>query len=63
MTNNFPAMGTNDTYGANLRDIMLRQQSIKGFYFPPKPGYQKAAAEVRALEARLSDAAGAAAVP
>ena len=38
---------------ANLRDILMRQRTIKGFYIPPKPGYEKRLAEVRELEARL----------
>ena len=28
MTNNFPAMGTNDTYGANLRDIIIGDLAV-----------------------------------
>ena len=37
----------------NLRDIILRQKSIKGFWIAPKAGYLKKLAEVRELEARL----------
>ncbi len=38
---------------ANLRDILLRQKSIKGFFIPPKASYAKMQAEIRELEARL----------
>jgi hypothetical protein len=38
---------------ANLRDIVLRQKSIKGFWIAPKAGYVKKQAEVRELQARL----------
>ena len=37
----------------NLRDIILRQKSIKGFWIAPKAAYTKKLAEVRELEARL----------
>ena len=37
----------------NLRDIVLRQKSIKGLWTAPKASYLKKAAEVRELEARL----------
>ena len=39
---------------ANLRDIILRQKSIKGFWIAPKAGYVKKQADVRELEARLA---------
>ena len=39
---------------ANLRDIVLRQKSIKGFWIAPKAGYVKKQADVRELEARLA---------
>ena len=34
------------------------EQSISGFYFPPKPAHVKSSAELRALEARLKGARG-----
>jgi len=37
----------------NMRDIILRQRSIKGFWFPPTPGFLARQAELRELEARL----------
>ena len=39
---------------ANLRDIVLRQKSIKGFWIAPKAGYVKKEAEVRELEERVA---------
>jgi hypothetical protein len=38
----------------NLRDILLRQKSIKGFWIAPKASYTKKLAEVRELEARVA---------
>ena len=38
---------------ANYRDILLRQKSIKDFYYPPKAGYTAKAAAIRELEAEL----------
>lgn len=37
----------------NLRDIVLRQKSIRGFWIAPKAAFLKKAAEVRELEAAL----------
>eukprot|EP00994_Dinema_validum_P009355 NODE_919_length_1235_cov_72.346543_g687_i0.p1 GENE.NODE_919_length_1235_cov_72.346543_g687_i0~~NODE_919_length_1235_cov_72.346543_g687_i0.p1 ORF type:complete len:255 (-),score=40.90 NODE_919_length_1235_cov_72.346543_g687_i0:271-1035(-) len=37
----------------NLRDILLRQKSIKGFWIPPKPGYLAKLAEFKHLEGQL----------
>lgn len=37
----------------NMRDIILRQKSIKGFWYPPTPGFVARQAEMRELEARL----------
>ena len=39
---------------SNLRDIVLRQKSIKNFWIEPTPGYVKKAAEAREIEAKLS---------
>ena len=39
---------------ANLRDIILRQKSIKDFWIAPKESYVKKLAEVRELEARVA---------
>lgn len=39
---------------ANLRDIILRQKSIKGFWIAPGKGYIKRLAEVKELEARAA---------
>jgi len=38
----------------NLRDIMMRQKSIKGFWIAPKASYTKKLAEVRELETRAA---------
>ena len=37
---------------SNLRDIVLRQKSIKGFWIAPKGSYLKKVAEIKELEAR-----------
>jgi len=37
----------------NLKDIILRQKSISGFWIPPTPGFVKKSAEASALEAKL----------
>eukprot|EP01046_Picozoa_sp_COSAG06_P038106 COSAG06_NODE_4369_length_4326_cov_202.067660_2_plen_131_part_00 len=37
----------------NYRMILLRQQSIKGFWIEPTPSYVQKAQQVKALEARL----------
>ncbi len=39
---------------SNLRDIVLRQKSIKNFWIEPTPGYVKKTAEAREIEAKLS---------
>ena len=38
---------------ANLRDILARQKTIRGFWVAPSKGYVQKASEVRQLEARL----------
>ena len=39
---------------ANLRDIVLRQKSIRGFWVAPKASFVKKQAELRDLEARVA---------
>ena len=39
---------------SNYRDIVLRQRSIKGFYFQPKAGYEAKEAQMRAIEAQMA---------
>ena len=38
---------------SNLRDIVLRQKSVKNFWIEPTPGYVKKAAEAREIESKL----------
>ena len=38
---------------SNMRDIVLRQKSIKNFWIEPTPGFVKKEAELREIEAKL----------
>ena len=38
---------------SNIRDIVLRQKSIKNFWIEPTPGFVKKEAEIREIEAKL----------
>ena len=42
-----------DLEASNLRDILVRQNSIKGFWIPPTSGYTARQQAVKQLEARL----------
>ena len=37
----------------NIRDILLRQKTIRGFWIEPSAIFQRVKAEVKALEGRL----------
>lgn len=49
------AMRTTEEQRVNLRDIVMRQETIKGFWIPPSPGYRQLQASAQALEDRLHE--------
>ena len=38
----------------NLRDILMRQRSIKGFWYPPSKAYEQRCARAREIEAQIA---------